>query len=222
MPTERGRRPLELWSRALDCPWLSQRRAGPVALDRSKRPPRSVARQATFLGETEPRAARPMGASLRVRQLGAIRKACQRNLSPRFVPMPIGPAAGGGERPGPCQARGAAKAFLTSDARMRYTLAYVEPRLYRPDAAPTLADERRGDPAHLGRRGQLYRRITKRSATEPLGPHCSTPPGYGRPIRHQPPARTRPVLRSAAQSQNPHLNIVISLSKLAWFSRRQD
>jgi hypothetical protein len=57
----------------------------PVALDRSKRPPRSVARQAAFLGETEPRAARPLGASLRVRQLGAIRTACQRNRSPRFV-----------------------------------------------------------------------------------------------------------------------------------------
>ena len=66
-----------------------------MALDRSKRPPRSVARQATFLGETQPRAARPLGASLLVRQLGAIRKACQRNPSPRFVPMPIGPAAGG-------------------------------------------------------------------------------------------------------------------------------
>jgi hypothetical protein len=34
-----------------------------VALDRSKRHPPSVARQATFLGETEPRAARPLGAS---------------------------------------------------------------------------------------------------------------------------------------------------------------
>ena len=62
----------------------------PVALDRSKRPPRSVARQATFLGETEPRAARPLGASLRVRQLGAIRRACQRNRSPRLLLMPIG------------------------------------------------------------------------------------------------------------------------------------
>jgi hypothetical protein len=29
-------------------------------------------------------------------------------------------------------------------------------------------------------------------------------------VRDQPPARTRPVLRSAAQSQNAHLNIVIS------------
>ena len=85
-----------------------------MALDRSKRPPRSVARQATFLGETEPRAARPMGASLRVRQLGAIRKACQRNPSPRFVPMPIGPAAGGND---PALAK-RGKAFLTSDARM--------------------------------------------------------------------------------------------------------
>jgi hypothetical protein len=42
-----------------------------MALDRSKRPPRERARQATFLGETEPRAARPLGASLRVSQLGA-------------------------------------------------------------------------------------------------------------------------------------------------------
>ena len=110
---------------------------------------------------------------------------------------------------------GTKKAFLTSDARMelrprerafgpcsRYTLAYVEPRLSRPDAAPTPADEGRGDPAHCGRRGQLYCRITGRSASEPLGPRCSTPPGYGGPIRDQPPARTRPVLRSAAQSQN--------------------
>jgi hypothetical protein len=30
----------------------------------------------------------------------------------------------------------------------RYTLAYVEPRLSPPDAAPTPADEGRGDPAH--------------------------------------------------------------------------
>ncbi len=96
----------------------------------------------------------------------------------------------------------------------RYTLAYVEPRLSRPDAAPTPADERRGDPAHPGRRGPLYYRITGRSASEPLGPHCSTPPGYGGPIRDQPPARTCPALRSAAQSQNAHLNIVVSLSKL--------
>jgi hypothetical protein len=34
-----------------------------VALNRSKRPPRERARQATFLGRTEPRAARPLGAS---------------------------------------------------------------------------------------------------------------------------------------------------------------
>ena len=147
---------------------------------------------------------------------GAIRKACQRNPSPRLCRCRSVPRLG--ERPALAK-RG--KAFLTSDARIDgYTLAYVEPRLSRPDAAPTLADEGRGNPAHLGRRGQLYCRITKRSATEPLGPHCSTPPGYGRPIRHQPPARTRPVLRSAAKFQNPHLNIVIT--KLAWFSRRQD
>ena len=60
-----------------------------------------------------------------------------------------------------------------------------------------------GGPCTPGRRGQLYCRITGTSASEPLGPHCSTPPGYGGPIRDQPPARTRPVLRSAAQSQTP-------------------
>ena len=43
---------------------------------------------------------------------------------------------------------------------------------------------------------------------------CPTHPRYGGAIRDQPPARTRPVLRSTAQSQNAHLNIVISLSKL--------
>ena len=85
----------------------------------------------------------------------------------------------------------------------RYTLAYVEPRLSPPDAAPTPADEGRGTLRTVADRGQLNCRITGRSASEPLGPHCSTPPGYGGPIRDQPPARTRPVLRSAAQSQTP-------------------
>src|SRR6478609_1855648 len=62
----------------------------PVALDRSKRPPRSVARQATFLGETEPRAARPLGASLRVRQLGAAGWGCQCERRPRLSAAPAG------------------------------------------------------------------------------------------------------------------------------------
>jgi len=70
----------------------------------------------------------------------------------------------------------------------------VEPRLPCPEAAPTLADEGRGNPAHGGRCGQLYRRTTARSASDPLGPRCSTPLGFGGRIRDQPPARTRLVL----------------------------
>ena len=109
---------------------------------------------------------------------------------------------------------GTKKAFLTSDARMgilshMLNHGYLAQTLRRP-----LPTKDGGNPAHRGRRGQLYCRIIGRSATEPLGPHYSTPPGYGGPIRDQPPARTRPVLRSAAQSQNAHLNIVVSLSKL--------
>jgi hypothetical protein len=85
---------------------------------------------------------------------------------------------------------------------LRYTVAYAEPRLSRPVATPTPADEGRGDPAHRGRCGKLDCRIIGRSASDPLGPHCSTSSGYGGPIRDQPPARTRVVLRSAAQPQN--------------------
>ena len=55
-----------------------------MALDRSKRPPRERARQAIFLGETEPRAARPLGASPRVRQLRAAGWGCQRKRRPRL------------------------------------------------------------------------------------------------------------------------------------------
>jgi hypothetical protein len=158
-----------------------------VALDRSKHPPRERVWQATFLGGTEPRAARPLGASLRVRQLGAIRKACQRNPSSRLVPMPIGPAAGVVMLNEPPLAKrgeiedGTKKGLPNLRGEDGYTLENVEPRLSRPDAAPTPADEGRGDPAHRGRRGQLYCRITGRSATEPLGPHCSTPPDMADP-----------------------------------------
>ncbi len=44
----------------------------------------------------------------------------------------------------------------------------VEPRLPCPEAAPPLVDEGRRDPAHRGRRGQLYCRTTGRSASDPL------------------------------------------------------
>ena len=45
-----------------------------MALNRQMSSPQR-ARQATFLGETEPRAARPLGASPRVRPLGFVRRA---------------------------------------------------------------------------------------------------------------------------------------------------
>jgi hypothetical protein len=54
----RKRRKLRGSNRAT--PWRES-----MALDRSKRPPRERARQAIFLGETEPRATRPLGASPR-------------------------------------------------------------------------------------------------------------------------------------------------------------
>ena len=79
----------------------------PVALDRSCYSPRSVAQQATFLGETEPRAARPLGASPRVRQLGAIRGLSTQSVTEARGRCRSGPAVGvrDVERPGPCQAR---------------------------------------------------------------------------------------------------------------------
>ena len=110
---------------------------------------------------------------------------------------------------------GAKKALLTSDAQMgnrdrrkgnsglfevysrMLNHGYLAQTLRRP-----LPTKDGGDPAHPGRRGQLYSRITGRSASDPLGPHCSPPLGYGGPIRDQSPARTCFVLRSAAQSQN--------------------
>ena len=85
---------------------------------------------------------------------------------------------------------------------------YLAQRLRRP--LPT----KDGYPAHRGRCGQLYCRTTGRSASDPLGPHCSTSSGYGGPIGDQPPARTRVVLRSSAQPQNAHLNIVVSRAPL--------
>ena len=69
------------------------------------------------------------------------------------------------ERPGPCQARrgedGAKKAFLTSDARMgilshMLNHGYLAQTLRRP-----LPTKDGGNPAHRGRRGQLYCRIRK-------------------------------------------------------------
>ena len=189
----------------------------------SKRPPRQRG-TAGHLSGRDRSSRRPTLGSLAAGSptRRAIRKACQRNPSPRLVPMPIGPAVGGRdvERLGPCQARRdrgrheeglpnlrCADGIETEGKGIRAMFEVysrnVEPRLYQPDAAPTIGDERWRVPAHLGRCGQLHHRTTGRPASVPLGPYCSTHPGYGGPVRDQPPARTRPVLRSTAQSQTP-------------------
>jgi hypothetical protein len=77
----------------------------------------------------------------------------------------------------------------------------AESRLRGPLAARTAADERRRDPAHFGRCGELYCRAAGRSAWGPLGPHRSTHLGSG--------GRTR----SAASSNSPCFMIVSSISK---------
>ena len=96
-----------------------------VALDRSKRPPRQRGTAGHLSGRDDPRAARPLGASLRVRQLGAPsgrpvnairhRGSCRCRSVPRLgVVMLNDPApAKRGEIED-----GTKKAFLTSDARM--------------------------------------------------------------------------------------------------------
>jgi hypothetical protein len=119
--------------------------------------PGNVARQATFLGETDPRAARPLGASLPVRQLGAPsgrpvnairhRGSCRCRLVPRLGVGMLNDSAPA--KRGEIE-DGTKKAFLTSDARMesrprerafgpcsRYTLAmlnhgYINQTLRRP------------------------------------------------------------------------------------------
>jgi hypothetical protein len=77
----------------------------------------------------------------------------------------------------------------------------AEPRLPRADTAPAAADEGRRDPAHRCRCGQIYCRTTRKSASGPLGPHCSTPPGFG--------GRSR----NADRSSSPCFTIGSSISK---------
>jgi hypothetical protein len=57
---------------------------------------------------------------------------------------------------------------------LRFPLRDAESRLHSPVAASTAANERRRDPAHFGRCGELYCRAARGSASDPLGPRRST------------------------------------------------
>ena len=102
MPTERGRRPLDC-GRSIRLRVVVAEAGWAVALDRSKRPPRSVARQATFWRDRASRC--PTHGSLAAgSHSGAIRRPVNA-IRHRGVPMPIIPRLGGTTRPLPSAER---------------------------------------------------------------------------------------------------------------------